>query len=302
MIVIAEEVQDALAEGRAVVALESTIIAHGLPFPDNLRLANELEAQVRASGAVPATIAILQGQARVGLDQRALERLVDPQIRIAKAGASDVPVVLAKGLDAATTVSATSELAAMAGVRVFATGGIGGVHRGESWDVSADLLSLAKVPLAVVCAGPKAILDLPRTAEALESLSVLVLGYGTSELPAFYSRESGIMLEHRVDDAEQAAACLRARWGLMKQGGVLVVNPVPEALALPRSKVDHWIEQALQAADEQQISGKALTPFLLQFMAQVSGGSAVATNCALAMHNAKVAAEIAKAYASALDD
>jgi pseudouridine-5'-phosphate glycosidase len=302
VIVIAEEVQDALAEGRALVALESTIIAHGLPHPDNLQLAGQLEARVRQHGAVPATIAVLEGQARIGLDAEGLERLVSPQRKIAKAGAADLGPILAKGLDAATTVSATSELAAIAGLKVFATGGIGGVHRGEGWDVSADLLALSRLPIAVVSAGPKAILDLPRTAEALESLSVLTLGYQTDELPAFYCRESGIRLEHRVESAEEAAACMVARWQLLGQGGVLVANPAPAALALPRDEVEAWIEEALRAAEGAGVRGKALTPFLLRQMAELSSGSAVATNCALALHNAEVAAKIAVAYAEKLRD
>jgi pseudouridine-5'-phosphate glycosidase len=296
VIVIAEEVQDALSEGRGVVALESTIIAHGLPFPDNLALAKELEATIRSCGAVPATIAVQEGRACVGLTAQELSRLASPDADFAKAGALDLAAVLAQGADAATTVSATSILAAAAGIRLFATGGIGGVHRGDDFDVSADLLSLSQVPVAVVSAGPKAILDLPRTAEALESLAVLVLGYGTDELPAFYCRESGIALEHRVDTPAAAAKALHIRWTLLKQGGVLVANPVPKAHALAKQQVEGWIEEAHRAAEEAGIGGKKLTPFLLKYLARCSGGNAVETNCALALHNAEVAAKIAVAY------
>tara|TARA_R110002096_G_scaffold171490_1_gene344335 strand:+ start:12840 stop:13778 length:939 start_codon:yes stop_codon:yes gene_type:complete len=296
VIVIAQEILDAQAEGRAVVALESTIIAHGLPYPENVALAGQLESEIRACGAVPATIAILEGKACVGLSAAQLERLASPKSTIKKAGAADVGVAIAKGDDAATTVSGTSALAARAGIRFFATGGIGGVHPGDEFDVSADLLSLSREPVAVISAGPKAILDLPRTMEALESLSVLVLGYKTNELPAFYSRESGLRLEHRVDSPQIAAAALHARWQLLGQGGALIANPAPEDVALPMATVAAWIAKASAAANEQGVSGKALTPFLLQFLANISGGEAVATNCALARNNAMVAAQIAVAY------
>lgn len=302
MIVIAEEVQDALAEGRGVVALESTIIAHGLPYPDNLELAQALEAKVREAGAVPATIAVQEGRACVGLQGEELETLASPEGNFAKAGSLDLAALLARKANAATTVSATSALAALAGIRLFATGGIGGVHRGDDFDVSADLISLSRVPVAVVSAGPKAILDLPRTSEALESLSVLVLGYGTSELPAFYCRESGIALEHRVDGPRQAAETLRLRWELLEQGGVLVANPAPADLALPRDRVEGWIAEAHQAAAEAGVAGKALTPFLLKHLARCSGGDAVQTNCALALNNAEVAAKIAVAYSEIIRD
>lgn len=302
MIVIAEEVQDALAEGRAVVALESTIIAHGLPYPDNLELAKKLEAKVRASGAVPATIAVQEGRACVGLRDEELQVLAAPDGAFAKAGALDLAAVIARKSSAATTVSATSSLAAAAGIRLFATGGIGGVHRGDDFDVSADLISLSRVPVAVVSAGPKAILDLPRTAEALESLSVLVLGYGTSELPAFYCRESGIALEHRVDSPSLAAETLHLRWQLLQQGGVLIANPAPEEQALPRARVEGWIDEAHQAAAAEGVQGKQLTPFLLKYLAGCSGGDAVATNCALALNNADIAAKIAVAYSEITRD
>lgn len=296
MIVIAQEVQNALERAQAVVALESTIIAHGLPYPENVSLARQLEEQVRVCGAVPATIAVLGGKACIGLSEEQLETLASPQSDVKKAGAADIAVAMAKGDDAATTVSGTSALAARVGIRFFATGGIGGVHPGEDFDVSADLLSLSREPVAVVSAGPKAILDLATTMEAIESLSVLVLGYGTRELPAFYSRESGLTLEHQVDTPEVAAAALHARWHTMKQGGALIANPAPKDVALPMSTVSSWITEAQAAADSQGVTGKALTPFLLQYLAKCSGGQAVVTNCALALNNAKVAAEIAVAY------
>ena len=296
VIVIADEVQDALEAGRAVVALESTIIAHGLPYPSNMRLAGQLEDTVREYGAVPATIAVLEGQACIGLGESQLERLASPESNVKKAGAADLGVAMAKGDDAATTVSGTSALAARAGIRFFATGGIGGVHPGDEFDVSADLLSLSREPVAVISAGPKAILDLPRTMEALESLSVLVLGYGTSELPAFYSRESGISLEHQVDSPQLAAAALRMRWQVLGQGGALIANPVPVDAAIPMATVEVWIAKAVLAAQQEGVSRKALTPYLLQFLAEISGGRAVETNCALARNNARLAAEIAVAY------
>ncbi|MCP4448309.1 MAG: pseudouridine-5'-phosphate glycosidase [Myxococcales bacterium] len=298
VIVIAQEVLDALESGRAVVALESTIIAHGLPYPENEGLAARLEEKVREYGAVPATIAVLAGKACIGLDAQELECLASPESNVKKAGASDLCVAMAKGGDAATTVSGTSALAALAGIRFFATGCIGGVHPGDDFDVSADLLSLSREPLAVVSAGPKAILDLPRTMEALESLSVLVLGYGTDELPGFYSRESGISLEHRVDTPEIAARALDMRWNAMEQGGALIANPEPEDVALPMATVAAWIAEAASAAKRDGATGKALTPYLLQFLAKTSGGSAVETNCALALSNARVAAEIAVAHSN----
>jgi pseudouridine-5'-phosphate glycosidase len=294
MFAVAPEVSDALAARRPVVALESTILAHGLPWPDNLDVGRALEAEVRRHGALPATVAVLDGVARVGLDAAELERVAREGASMAKAGAADLPVAIARGSSAATTVSATCTLAARAGVRVFATGGIGGVHRGESGDISSDLTVLAREPIAVVSAGAKAILDLPRTVEALETLGVLVLGYDTDELPAFYTRESGVPLEHRVDDPESAARVLAARWAL-GQGGVLVANPIPVAAALDRATVDKALAEALAAATAAGVRGKALTPYLLARLSQVTGGASVRANRALALHNARVGAEIAGA-------
>jgi pseudouridine-5'-phosphate glycosidase len=290
------EVADALAAKRAVVALESTILAHGLPWPDNLEVGRALEAAVREGGAVPATIAVLEGVAHVGLSADALERLSRDGHAFAKAGAADLPVAFARGTSAATTVSATCTLAARAGIRVFATGGIGGVHRGDAGDVSSDLTVMAREPVAVVSAGAKAILDLPRTVETLETLGVLVLGLGTNEFPAFYTRESGVRLEHRVDSAEEIARILAARWAL-GQGGVLVANPIPLAAALDRASIDAAIAAALVAATQAGVRAKALTPFLLAHLSTVTAGASVRANRALALHNARVGAEIASALA-----
>ncbi len=294
------EVAGALQAGGAVVALESTLIAHGLPWPDSYQVARELEDEVRAGGAVPATIAVVGGRARIGLDAVTLERLARDGARFTKAGAADLPVHLAGGGDAATTVSATAHLAARAGIAVFATGGIGGVHRGDSGDVSADLEALARTPIAVVSAGAKAILDLPRTAEALESLGVLVVGFGTSELPAFWSRESGIRLDHRVDDVVALAGIVRARRAL-GQGGILVANPIPPAAEIPRQRIEEVVAAALRAAAAAGIRGKPLTPFLLGEVARATGGASVAANRALVRGNAALAARLAVELATRIE-
>jgi pseudouridine-5'-phosphate glycosidase len=296
MLRIGDEVRTALDRGEAVVALESTIIAHGLPYPDNVAVAHALEAAVRDRGAVPATIAVLGGMARIGLDPAELERLGRDGSRMAKAGAADLALHLARGTDAATTVSGTAFLAARAGIRVFATGGIGGVHRGDTSDVSSDLPTLAALPIACVSSGAKAILDLPRTLETLETLGVLVIGYRTAELPAFYSRTSGLRLEHQAESAQDLAAILSTRFDALGQGGVLVANPIPADAAIPRDAIDAVIERALHDAAGASVRGKALTPFLLARIAEVTQGKAVAANRALAENNAALAAEIAVAY------
>ena len=296
MLQIEPAVREALAAGAPVVALESTIVAHGLPWPQNLEIATALEGAVRAQGATPATIAVLDGVARIGLQRVELERVAREGAALAKAGAADLAVAIALGSSAATTVSATCVLAARAGIRVFATGGIGGVHRGDSGDVSSDLGVLASLPIAVVSAGAKAILDLPRTVELLETLGVLVLGYGTHAFPAFYTRDSGVTLEHRVDDAETAARILAARWAL-GLGGALVANPIPADAALERAEIEAAVEDALQQAERQGVHGKALTPFLLARLAQATAGASIRANRALAVHNARVATGIAVAFA-----
>jgi pseudouridylate synthase len=290
---LASEVREAREAGAPLVALESTLVAHGLAWPDNLEVARELEATVRAAGAVPATIAVVDGAVRIGLPAAVLEELARDGARFAKAGATDLAVHLARGSSAATTVSATAVLAASAGIRVFATGGIGGVHRGNALDVSHDLAALARTPIAVVSAGAKAILDLPRTLETLETLGVLVVGYRTGEFPAFYSRTSGLALDHRVDRAEEVAAIAKVRWTELGGGGVLVCNPIPAEAAL--EGLDDGIAAAIAEAEASGVTGKRLTPFLLARLAELTGGASVRANRALAIANAQVAAEIALA-------
>lgn len=288
------EVLAARDQHRPIVALESTILAHGLPWPDNLAIGQALEAEVRAHGATPATIALLDGRAHVGLEAAQLERVAREGATFAKAGAVDLGVAMVRGGSAATTVSATAVLAARAGIAVFATGGIGGVHRGDTGDVSSDLTTLARERIAVVSAGAKAILDLPRTVEMLETLGVLVLGFGTSEFPAFYTRNSGIALEHRTDSADEAARILATHWALGR-GGVLIANPCPPEAALEPAFIEDAIAQALADAAIQRIVGKPLTPFLLAHLARATQGRSVATNRALALNNARVGAQLAAA-------
>jgi pseudouridine-5'-phosphate glycosidase len=292
-----DEVADAIASGMPLLALESTIVAHGLPWPDNLAVGRDLEAAAREAGAVPATIAVFDGVAQIGLSSAQLERLAREADTFAKAGAADLPIVFSRGRNAATTVSATATLAARAGIRVFATGGIGGVHRGDAMDVSSDLTTLARTQIAVVSAGAKAILDLPRTLEVLETLGVLVIGYRTDEFPAFYTRHSGLRLEHRCETVEELVRVLQARWAL-GQGGVLIANPIPEEAALPAKQIESAIAEALALAAKDGISGKALTPFLLSELARATGGASVRANRALALNNVRVGAALAKAFAA----
>lgn len=300
----AEEVAAALAAGRPVVALESSVLAQGLPTPHNLEAARRCEAAVRARGAVPATVALLDGRIVVGATPAELERLADPARRPAKAGARDLAPLLAARRDAGTTVSATLAVAARAGIRLFATGGIGGVHRvlpgdppAAAGDVSADLAELARSQVCVVSAGPKAILDLGATAEALETLGVPVVGFRTSELPAFYAADSGLPLAHRVEDAAGAAAVLRLQWaGLGRREGVLLCVPPPDAL--PRAEVEAALAGALEEARRRGIGGQAATPFLLAAVARATAGRALAANLALLERNAGVAAAVAVALAA----
>jgi pseudouridine-5'-phosphate glycosidase len=282
------------ARGAPIVALESTLVAHGLPWPQNLEVARELEAAVRATGALPATIAVLDGEPHVGLSAEQLEKLAKDGASVAKASTADLAVHVARKSTAATTVSATAAIAARAGIRVFATGGIGGVHRGDTGDVSHDIIALGRTPIAVVSAGAKAILDLARTLEALETYGVLVIGYQTSELPAFYTRTSGLALEHRVDDVQQLADIARAHW-LIGGTGILVANPIPEADALDAGTIHSAIETAIADAAKQRITGKKLTPFLLSRLAETTGGSSVKANRALALHDATVGGQLAVA-------
>jgi pseudouridine-5'-phosphate glycosidase len=276
----------------ARVALESTLVAHGLPWPDNLTVARELEQTVRSHGAEPATIAIVDGEIKIGLTEAELERLARDGKSFAKAGTTDLAVHLARKTCAATTVSATAVLAERDGINVFATGGIGGVHRGNDGDVSHDLVALAKTQIAVVSAGAKAILDLPRTLETLETLGVLVIGFQTRTLPAFYTRSSGLRLEHSVETIDELAAIAKAHWSL-GGGGILVANPIPASAEL--SGIEPAIERALAEATAAGISGKPLTPFLLAKLAEVTGGASIKANRALALNNADVGARLALA-------
>ena len=296
---IAPDVADALAQGHAVVALESTIIAHGMPYPGNVVTARALEHVIRNEGAVPATIAVLGGRLKVGLDEAALEHVAQSP-DMAKASVRDLPVLIAGKRDGATTVASTMRIAAMAGIRVFATGGIGGVHRSveTTADVSADLTELARSPVAVVSAGAKAILDLPRTLETLETLSVPVIGYQCDAFPAFYSRSSGLRVPARADSPEDIAAILAARWRLLDAGGALIANPIPSADEIPAEKIEAHIAAALRDATTQGIAGKEVTPFLLARIRDLTRGESQRANVALALNNAQLGARIARAFSS----
>ncbi len=298
---IAPEIAEALAKGGAVVALESTIIAHGMPYPDNLATARALERLIRAEGALPATIAVLDGRLKVGLDDAALQHLAQSP-DMAKASVRDLPPLMAAKRDGATTVASTMRIAALAGIRVFATGGIGGVHRGAgaTGDVSADLTELAGSPVAVVSAGAKAILDLPRTLEMLETLSVPVIGYQCDEFPAFYSRTSGLRVSARADSPAEIAAILAARWRLSDKGGVLVANPIPAADEIPAARIEGQIAAAFKEAAERGISGKAVTPFLLARIRDLTSGESQRANVALALNNARLGGQIAHALSRSI--
>ena len=293
------EVARAIDERQPIVALESTIISHGMPFPQNVQSALRVEAEVRSHGAVPATIAILKGRLKVGLDAADIEMLGELGHHAIKVSRRDVPFVVAAGQSGATTVAATMMLAAMAGIAVFATGGIGGVHRGaaQTFDVSADLQELARTPVAVVCAGAKSILDLGLTLEYLETHGVPVVGYQTSKLPAFFSRESAFNVDYRLDTPESIASVMHAKWGMALAGGLVIANPIPAAFAMPQETIDAAITQALLEAKTQHISGKAATPFLLARVNELTGGNSLAANIELVLNNARLAAAIASAYA-----
>jgi pseudouridine-5'-phosphate glycosidase len=298
-LVIREDVAAALQAGQPVVALESTVIAHGLPRPQNLETARAMEAAVREEGAVPATVAILEGRLVAGLSSEQLTTFAETD-GIAKVSRADLAAVVAARQTGATTVAATMLIAARAGIRVFATGGIGGVHRGAelSFDISADLPEIARTPVAVVCAGAKAILDLPRTLEVLETLGVPVAGYRTNRFPAFYVEDSGLPLQSRVDTAAEAARLMQIHWKMGLTSGIVFCNPPPGGSALRKQEVDAWIAQALQSAAAAGIRGKAVTPYLLDYLAQASHGQTLETNIALLVNNARVAAQIAKAYSA----
>ena len=298
MVRMSEEVQDALSQGGPVVALESTIIAHGLPRPDNLAAARRCEDQIRAAGVTPATVAVLDGVPTVGLSDSQVERIATEDI--AKASVRDLPIVIGKGLSGATTVASTASLASLAGVKVFATGGLGGVHRGaaETFDESADLSVLASTPITVVSAGVKSILDISATLERLETLSIPVLGYRADIFPAFWLSESDYALDWRVDDATEVAAIMQARDGLGYTHGIVVANPVPHEQQWDPTIHDRMLEEALQSANNAGIRGKEVTPYVLSYIVEHSQGASLGVNLDLVSHNIAVATDIAKAWAA----
>lgn len=292
------EVADALADGRPVVALESTIIAHGMPYPQNVETARRVEGIIRDGGAIPATIAVIDGALQVGLDAALLER-IGTAPDVLKLSRRDLPIALATRKLGATTVATTMIGAALAGIKIFVTGGIGGVHRGaeDSFDISADLTELGRTNVGVVCAGAKSILDLPKTLETLETLGVPVIGYQTDRFPPFYARTSDLPVDHRAETAQEIAAILTAKWSLGLDGGAVIANPAPEATALPPAEVEAYIAQAVAEARAQGIKGKAETPFLLKRIAELSGGRSLAANIALVENNARLGAAVAVALA-----
>ena len=294
---ISPAVQKALDEGRPVLALESTIISHGMPYPQNLETARLCEAEARKHGVEPATVAIIHGKLCAGLTDEELEYLARGGPKVAKASRRDLPILAARGADGATTVAATMIVAAMAGIRVFATGGIGGVHRGAevTMDISADLEELARTPVAVVCAGAKSILDLGLTLEYLETKGVPVLGYRTETLPAFYTDESDFKVDYRMDSPEEIAAAVTAQRDMGYPGGMLITNPIPHQYAMPKDVIDAAINQALAEAKEQGVKGKATTPFLLARVCELTGGESLKSNIKLVLNNVALGAQIAAA-------
>ncbi len=293
---VAPEVQHALHTGVPVVALESTIISHGMPYPQNVQTAQRVEQEVRAHGAVPATIAIVNGRLKAGLSVADIEQLGRSGREVVKVSRRDVPFVVAAEATGATTVASTMIIAAMAGIRVFATGGIGGVHRGaaESFDVSADLQELARTPVAVVCAGAKSILDLRLTLEYLETHGVPVVGYQTRSLPAFFTRDSAFDVDYRLDSPEAIAKVLHAKWGMGLDGGMVIANPIPAEYAMPREAIEAAIEQSLEEARAQGVGGKESTPFLLARVCELTGGDSLASNIQLVLNNARLASAISR--------
>ena len=292
------EVAAAVAAGKPVVALESTIISHGMPYPQNVETALRVEQVIRDNGAVPATIAILGGRLKAGLTPEEIEYLGKTGQAVTKASRRDLPVIVAKGMDGATTVTTTMMIAHMAGVRIFATGGIGGVHRGAetTMDISADLEELANTPVMVVCAGAKSILDLGLTLEYLETHGVPVLGYGTKELPAFYTRRSGFEVDYRVDSPEELARIFKVQRDLGLKGGILVTNPIPEEYAMDFDVINKAIDEAIAQSVKDGVHGKATTPYLLAKVKDLTGGDSLASNIQLVFNNAKLAAQTACAY------
>ena len=297
MLKINPEVLEALMNNKPVVALESTIISHGMPYPKNVKTALEVEATIRQHGAVPATIGIIDGDAIVGMTPEEIEEF-GKRKGIIKVSRRDLPVVYAKKLWAATTVAATMIIANQAGIKLFVTGGIGGVHRGaqETMDISADLQELAKTNVIVICAGAKAILDLPLTLEYLETMGVPVLGYQTEELPAFYTAHSGLKVDYRIKGAKEAAMIMLQKEENNLQGGILITNPIPEEYSMDKKVIDDAIEKALAMMNEQGIKGKETTPFLLKTIVELTGGDSLESNIKLVLNNAAVGAEIIKEY------
>ncbi len=299
---IAQEVENAIRYGKPVVALESTLIAQGLPYPKNVEVALEMEDAVRKSGAVPATIAILDGRIIVGLNKEEIEKLGNGSLKVLKVGESEIPFAMGLGLNASTTVSGTAYIASMCKIKVFATGGIGGVHRGvnETFDISQDIHTMSQCPIAIVSSGAKSILDIPKTLERLESSGVLTVGYKTGEFPAFYSYKSGLKLNFSVDSPEEIAKIMKAKIEMGFNSAVLVGNPVPKDMEIPADEINPVIELAVEKAKEEGIDGKQLTPYLLAKIAEVSKGRSMKANIALLVNNALVAGEIAVALSNAL--
>ena len=294
---ISEEIQNSIKENGPVVALESTIISHGMPFPQNLETALEVEKIIRKEGAIPATIAVLEGRIKIGLSNLELEQFAQGT-KTVKVSSRDLPLVLSQKQDGGTTVAATMICARMAGISVFVTGGIGGVHRGseKTMDISGDLMELARTNVAVVCAGIKSILDIPRTLEYLETQGVPVIGYRTDEFPAFYTTTSGYSVQSRINTAEEIARCMKVKWELGLEGGMVIANPVLREDAMDEEVIEEAITKSLKEASEKGIDGKAVTPFLLERISQLTDGESLKTNIALVCNNALVGAKIASAY------
>jgi pseudouridine-5'-phosphate glycosidase len=296
---INREVREAVEKGKPVVALESTIISHGMPYPENISTAIEIEKIIRDYGVVPATIGIIDGEIIVGLNNEEIEFL-GKEKNIQKASRRDLPVIISKKMHAATTVAATMICADLAGIRIFATGGIGGVHRGaeKTFDVSADLTELATTNVAVICAGVKSILNIPLTLEKLETLGVPVLGYKTKSFPAFYTRDSGLDCDYKMDSTEEIASALLAKWDMGLKGGVIVANPIPEEFEMDKKYIDEIIENALEKADELNIKGKDITPYLLDKIKELTESKSLDSNIQLVFNNAAIGAQIALDYSS----
>lgn len=292
---ISNEVSVALENGKAVVALESTVITHGLPYPRNYEIAREMEKVIRKEKAVPATIAVINGEVHVGIDDKLLQ-FISTTRNLKKISVRDYGLVISKKLSGGTTVAGTLLAANAVGIHVFATGGIGGVHRGQSRDISADLLQLSKTPVIVVCAGAKAILDLPATVELLETLGIPVLGYQTGELPSFYSKESGLKTSAIAYNPEEVSEFVLAHWGIGMRSAVLLVVPPPDEFAMPKDEIDKAIDVALEDAERENISGQDVTPYLLSRVSELTKENSLQANLALLANNAKVAAKVATAY------